>query len=137
MENKFDHVFRFGNFRKKMKNLTPQGRPVIPVVLGREIIHVESKPDEYLNVTEHITPLMHAVIYNQQKMIRILLENDADVNTTTNSGNTALHYGCLMNHSDAIRLLLQNGANPNVSNSSGQTPLLVCTQKVLTCFVEE
>tara|TARA_B100001741_G_scaffold303772_1_gene294216 strand:- start:1493 stop:1840 length:348 start_codon:yes stop_codon:yes gene_type:complete len=108
----------------------------VPIVYAQQTQEIEFKAGEELRITENITPLMKAVVHNKLDIIELLLSNGANANLATNSGNTALHYASFMNHPDAIRILIKHGANVNALNTFDQTPLLVCTRKVLKCFVE-
>ena len=52
-----------------------------------------------------------------EKLITFFNSESAFVNSTDNTGNTALHYASKNNHLDICELLLQNGANVNICNS--------------------
>jgi ankyrin repeat protein len=71
--------------------------------------------------------LMHAVSVGNIYMIRILLDQGVDVNTTDYDGNTPLHLA-VKNYIDEylsidiIKLLFESGADPKIINVFGETP---------------
>lgn len=79
------------------------------------------------------TPLMTAVMRFEnpqyRRLINLLLENGADVNTQNNKGNTALHLIAKIKtdnkqeQSQIIKLLIDSGALVNIQNNHGYTPL--------------
>ncbi|XP_072020982.1 uncharacterized protein [Amphiura filiformis] len=65
-----------------------------------------------------------AAYHNHTETCKLLLENNANVNSKRNDGSTALHLGVSCNHIDICKLLLENNANVNYSEStSGFTAL--------------
>merc|ERR1711871_1669258 len=54
-----------------------------------------------------------------------LLDEGAEVNQVTESGETPLVLACAKGHVDVVRLLLDRGADVHRSNSDGMTPLLI------------
>jgi len=63
---------------------------------------------------------------DQVKMIKLLLENGADVHARAkNSGNTALHFAATRNDADVVSLLVGYHADPDAVNKNGETPLYV------------
>ena len=77
------------------------------------------------------TPLMHAVITNQEAIVRLLLESGADPNTETIFGvrGNVLHGVYYYNDLSLIRLLVAKGANLEAKNANGETPLLLAVKK--------
>lgn len=69
--------------------------------------------------------LVRAAQGGHAKLVKLLLDKGADVNTTAQSkvGDTALHTGALQGGPEVVRLLLEHGANPNFMNKARQTPL--------------
>jgi ankyrin repeat protein len=85
---------------------------------------VNKKKDKY-----GYSPLMVALnINNKDKdIIKLLLDNGADVNTISNYGMTPLMVAFNINNKkdkDIIKLLLDNGADVNAQDYDGRTPLL-------------
>mmetsp|Transcript_1142 Transcript_1142/g.1683 ORF Transcript_1142/g.1683 Transcript_1142/m.1683 type:complete len:157 (-) Transcript_1142:450-920(-) len=56
-------------------------------------------------------------------LVRKLIINGADVNTTDNDEYTPLHHACSNGHVNVAKLLITNGAKVNAKNDDGGTPL--------------
>jgi ankyrin repeat protein len=74
------------------------------------------------------TPLWEAVTRGHLSILRLLLEQGADVNQKKEYDYepTILHHAVSLLHHrpQVIKLLLDNGANPNAKNSEGEAPLV-------------
>jgi ankyrin repeat protein len=68
----------------------------------------------------HYTPLIDASALGQTQIMKILLDEGADINATNKYGATALHLAGW--HPEGINLLLAAGANPNTRDAHGDTP---------------
>ena len=77
------------------------------------------------------TPLIEAVMGNNESIIRFLIENGADVNKENRKGNTPLIETCdnYKDNENIIRLLIENGADVNKEGKNGDTPLIVTHRK--------
>ena len=64
---------------------------------------------------EDRTPLHRAVKYGNEKIVSLLLENDANPNHQSVSGKTPLHRAALPKN---VQLLFNHDANPNIRNKS-------------------
>ncbi len=77
------------------------------------------------------TPLLRAAIRGQSAVVKILVENGADVNLAQGDGWTPLHAAvCDGNdaaHIEITRLLLEHGAKMEAPQQAGLTPLHVAT----------
>lgn len=64
------------------------------------------------------------------KGVKVLLENGADVDLESKSGNTPLLIAAENGHSEAIEILLERGANINLNlvDKNRYTPLIIATQ---------
>jgi ankyrin repeat protein len=89
------------------------------------------------------TPLMWAAASNQPEIVRILIENGADMDTSSaelelrgvlhddghgdmpNGGLTALHHAARENAIEAAEVLVSMGADPNIKDPQEITPLRV------------
>ncbi len=71
-----------------------------------------------------VTALMIAVDYNRLSVIRLLLEQGADVNIRDDDGDTALVRAVNWKFFTTVRLLLEKDANPNVQDDLRKTPLM-------------
>lgn len=72
---------------------------------------------------EHMSPLSHAVIYAIPAVVRILLENNPDIQSI-DSEVSALHRAMQRGNLDIVKLLLEFGADPhNLTSAKQWTPL--------------
>uniref|UniRef100_A0A452UIJ6 Ankyrin repeat and KH domain-containing protein 1 n=1 Tax=Ursus maritimus TaxID=29073 RepID=A0A452UIJ6_URSMA len=71
-----------------------------------------------------ITPLMAASSGGYLDIVKLLLLHDADVNSQSATGNTALTYACAGGFVDIVKVLLNEGANIEDHNENGHTPLM-------------
>lgn len=69
------------------------------------------------------TPLYYAALHNQKEIAQLLLNFEADINATTNMGNTAVHVASAAPARRTLELLLDNGGDVNARNYKLQTPL--------------
>ena len=65
------------------------------------------------------TPLLIASEKGAIELVRLVLENGADVNTQTESNPSALLVASKNGHLETVRLLLENGADVNAQDESG------------------
>ena len=80
------------------------------------------------------TGLMMAVRYNQNSIVRLLLEQPTlDLNATDHKEQTALHYAARGGNVEGVRLLLTdprlNISNANKKDKFGKTPVMVAMQR--------
>lgn len=68
-------------------------------------------------------PLLYAASGGHVETIRLLLNAEVDINSTSDNGTTALMMAVRGNHSDAVSLLLHNGADPSIKNEQGDNAL--------------
>ena len=73
---------------------------------------------------------LHAAVLGgcRKKIIQILIDHGADVNTTNKNRETALLLACEERHVGAMNVLLKRGANPNITGDDGNT----CLHNVVT-----
>ena len=57
------------------------------------------------------------------EIVKLLIENGADINKSNNDGWTSLYLAVNKRHLEVIKLLIENGADINKSNNNGWTPL--------------
>ncbi|KAL3429981.1 ankyrin repeat-containing domain protein [Aspergillus tetrazonus] len=74
------------------------------------------------------TPVSHAAEMGHQKIVQILLDQEADINAPDRFGKTPLMYALESNNLDMMSLLLSRGANPNYFNHEGETPLTLAVK---------
>ena len=76
------------------------------------------------------TALMYAVQNNNIELVRLLLENGADVNIENEQAETALHYAAEQQvNLQILELLLNRGADPNSKDFIGNTLLFFIYSK--------
>lgn len=68
------------------------------------------------------SPLMRAAALGKTEIVRLLIDNKADVNLSASSGFCPLMAAA--SSTDVTNLLLSSGANPNASDDRGLTPLM-------------
>ena len=67
------------------------------------------------------TPLILSSLAGQDKCVKILLENQAKVNTRNESGHSALHAACFQNNPTILEQLLKAGAMAKLVDGQGCT----------------
>ncbi len=99
---------------------------------------IKQRIDEGVNVnsvdSNKFTPLHYALIYQKSEIVKILVNNGADINKKNKYGTPPIFYA----YDDiSIRLLLDAGANVNHKTHDGITPLLSAIYKVNQYIAEE
>ncbi|THV54800.1 hypothetical protein BGAL_0019g00010 [Botrytis galanthina] len=69
------------------------------------------------------TPLMEACCRPATRIVELLLQHDADTETKSSHGMTALAYAVLHNRIEHVKLLIKKGANVMCTDHRGITPL--------------
>ena len=85
------------------------------------------RPDPYNSY--EATPLHYAARYCQIDIVKILLQQGADVNAVNSGGETPLHEATKKNATKIVDLLLQNGANVNAKDRYRFTPLYLAVRE--------
>jgi hypothetical protein len=81
-------------------------------------INVNVKDDVY-----GATALHDAAINGHVEIVRLLLQNGAEVNAKDKIGNTPLHWAASEGHVDILHLLVENGANLEAQDVDGERVL--------------
>jgi hypothetical protein len=81
-------------------------------------INVNMKDDRF-----GATPLHSAVMNGHIEIVRLLLQNGAEVNVRNIYGYTPLHWAAIFGHVDILHLLVENGADLEAQNNYGQRAL--------------
>ena len=76
-----------------------------------------------------VSPIVLASALGYTNIVRLLLENGADVNLSINNGFTSLHYAAGLGNLDTIKVLIKKGAILDKDNDFGDTPLLLAAQE--------
>ncbi|XP_010765008.1 ankyrin-1-like [Notothenia coriiceps] len=71
------------------------------------------------------TPLHVACHYGNIKMVKFLLQQQANVNSKTKLGYTPLHQAAQQGHTDIVTLLLKHAALPNETTTNGTSALAI------------
>jgi uncharacterized protein len=69
-----------------------------------------------------VTPLHSAVAANDEKISRLLVENNADLNGRQEQGYTPLHEAAQNGNAAIARMLLENGADAKAKLDDGRDP---------------
>ena len=68
-------------------------------------------------------PIIIASQYGHEEVVKILLENGANPNIQTKSGDTALHSAARMGRFDITKMLIESGADTQLSNQRKKKPI--------------
>ncbi|CAD8152793.1 unnamed protein product [Paramecium octaurelia] len=82
------------------------------------------------------TPLHHAVSNNSIEVIKILVENGADLDARDMMGRTPLHIAAKNNNCDTVRVLLVYQANPSIKTVAGKTAQDLTEMPVIKALVK-
>lgn len=83
-----------------------------------------SAPEDSKNSIHSFTPLHTAVFFSKQKLLKYLLQRNADVNSLDSTGSTPLHYVHRNKEpSETIDLLLEHNAFVLLKNKFMKTPI--------------
>ena len=69
------------------------------------------------------TPLHYAASGKSEKLVALLLENNAYIDAESPNGSTPLMMAAMYGSEASVELLLQEGADPNIKNQQGLTAL--------------
>lgn len=83
-------------------------------VMVQKLLKYGAKPNLGIRYSESWVPLpiVAACERGNEKIVRLLLENGADVNATTIFGGNALEVALSKRHDSIVEVLLENNANP-------------------------
>ena len=68
------------------------------------------------------SPLHLASLKNHHEIVRLLLENGADIDAIDKNGKTPLNYAMSANSTETIEELIKRGANPDIKDEHGNLP---------------
>ena len=75
------------------------------------------------DVDSGYAPLTVAVTSGNMKIVKLLVDNGANVNTQDLLGRTPLHYTCDHNYLEIAKFLIKHGANINLTDNHLNQPL--------------
>ena len=127
------------------KTLIKQGAPVAKVVINKVSLFefaLQSRRNKYFKMLQHqmrsvknlhrsesaVLPLLILSFSKEPELlanIKRVIEQGANINSTTSSGDTAIILaGWSTNNLDLIGYLVELGADLNIPNNNGDTPLM-------------
>lgn len=80
-------------------------------------------PSSFISVAFGATALHLAAGRGDEPVVRLLLENSADLSGANKEGSTALHVAAAGGHGLVVQLLLEKGADLSVADNEGKTAL--------------
>ena len=103
--------------------------------------NITPKPDINKKNLKNDTLLMFAAVCKSSDVVKLLIEEKANVNELNNDKNSALHIAAYTNNVSSIDELLNAGAFINKKNKVGMTPLQCalnekCSDKVVDKLLE-
>ena len=90
---------------------------------ARGTIKIES--GEFSEVVEDCTALWIAAVKGHFDVVRLLIEQNAEVDGRTSNNSTPLRAAAVDGHLDIVRCLVENGADVNARNNFNSTPLMI------------
>lgn len=115
------HTSEAERYEAFLMAVTKGHEPTVRVLLAAD----DSKTDCYEH--PHRTVLPRAASYGYDGIVRLLIDNGADIETVdTSTGLGALHAAVKHGRESTVQLLLNMGANPNVVIDRFKEPLLWC-----------
>ena len=92
--------------------------------VGYIIQHISAGTDvNEVNNSNGQIALHYASTHNHLQIIKILIDNNANVNLKDKIGMTPLHLTSLGGHKEATKIIIDSGALLNLVNIYGETPL--------------
>ncbi|MFQ5451138.1 MAG: ankyrin repeat domain-containing protein [Nitrospinaceae bacterium] len=74
------------------------------------------------------TPIEDAVLSGNGDLVKLLVENGAEIDSIDSLGFTPLHRAALAGYRDIVEVLLANGAEVDATDIHGYTPLHLAVQ---------
>ena len=82
------------------------------------------------------TVLIYAAWNGSTEVVKLLIDNGADLNHKNNFGGTALIYAAYKGDTELVKLLIDSGADQNIKDRYGQTALMLAVGNEHTETVE-
>lgn len=89
-----------------------------------------------------VLPLQQATKYNRPEIMKLLLENGADINSKDLLGRTPLHYAIINDSTELVGILQEYDPKPGIQDKDGKTPVDLLNErkearKTLSTAVQE
>jgi ankyrin repeat protein len=80
---------------------------------------------DYINEKDFVgnLPLFSAISSGNVELVKLLLDNGADLNVQNKYGESPLHKACSGGHASIVKLLLEKGVGLNAQDKYGESPL--------------
>lgn len=73
---------------------------------------------------------------NNEQIVKMLIENGANINSKDKHGDTPLTIACTQNKDTLVKYLVEGGANINISNDNCDTPLIIMCKNNNECMIK-
>lgn len=83
-----------------------------------------------------LTPLISAIVNQQQDIFQLLLEQGAEPQSDARSGPNALIYAAWMGTYEMVKALIDRGVDPNRQDAHGRTALYLATGRKRTDVIQ-
>lgn len=87
------------------------------------------------DIATNATALIIATMDGYIGIVRLLIDEDANLNLQTNLGHTALMIGAINGYIEVVKLLIDKGADLNLQDNNGNTALMTAAFKGYTEIV--
>jgi len=105
-------------------------------LLGIKNLFLRANVNARTNDFKGNTALMMASSMGHKDIVKLLLDNGADVNAYNNYGDTALINASENGHIEIVEMLLEKGAVVNAKNNDGETARMMAREKGHTEVVD-
>ena len=84
----------------------------------------------FIDIRNHagVTPLYYAAYHGHTNIVKLLIDNHANINIAINDGSMPLHIAAQNGYTDIVKLLINNGADINKAMNNGARPLFIATK---------
>ncbi|VDI17889.1 Hypothetical predicted protein, partial [Mytilus galloprovincialis] len=79
--------------------------------------------------TDNVSPLYMASYYGHTEVVKMLINNKADINKCRDTGDSPLYIACQEGHTEVVQLLINNKADINKCNDEDVSPLYLLVRK--------
>jgi len=133
----YDYVNEITPLAAALLNETNDRRKIVEALLEHGAAKTIDTP-----LNENATVLHRSMSTHTEydpELVKLFVENKADINAKTSYGDTPLHYAAQLSPTvsdDICRYLIENGADQEAKNNSGETPFQLAGYKTLQAWRE-